>query len=77
VETNGTAVVCSNLVGMQNESKLVNVTVQQYTTVSYPDGEMVGFAATMPANIAGLIQEPGALVRFLSAKKPQTCFTHC
>jgi hypothetical protein len=63
MEANGTNAVCSNLVGMQNESALANVSVQQYTTISYTDGEQVGFAGTMPANIAGLVSAPGRLVQ--------------
>lgn len=64
MEANGATAVCSNLVGMQNESALANQTVQQYATIGYADGQRVGFAGTMPANIAGLVSQPGRLVRF-------------
>ena len=64
MEANGATAVCSNLVGMQNESALANQTVEQYATIGYADGQRVGFAGTMPANIAGLVSQPGRLVRF-------------
>jgi hypothetical protein len=66
MEADGATAVCSNLVGMQNESALANLTVQQYATIGYTDGQKVGFAGTMPANIAGLVSQPGRLVRTLS-----------
>jgi hypothetical protein len=64
--------VCSNLVNIDNETRLAGATIQPYATISYSDGERVGYAGTMPVNIDLLVFDTGTLVPLRSLNT-----THC